>query len=361
MSRSEIAVPTGMRLEDAPSAVVQDETEEEVFNPRKDAMDSIFAKRNKMLEQELALGAEYRATEQNGDPIVIGEASPEVVEEKAPDAVSADPVKPAQAQTSGTAPRKVPLVINGAPLEIDEAELIRLAQRGVGADQQLAQAHALRQEATNIAYNATNAPQPEAAPAAPNKELLAGLVKKLNYGTEDEQASALEELVNVAASARKPQNEATPAQLVDAASRQVMAHIEHRNTLSTVLNEFKGVFADGELSEFAGMQAGKLRQKYAREGVRKTDIDIYREALSKTSEKFGIKNDELSTPVETKSVQATASASNPMEAKIARKRAAPQTITAANTASAAASAQKAPSASDVVAQMRKARHQTPMN
>lgn len=364
-----------------------DENPHAFANPRKEMMDLIFAKRNEQIQKELGLEPGQDATgddiegEQPDAAATQAAAGATVTEPAATHATTttsgqtgepgAQGASQAQSAADGDVQKKV-IVVNGQRMEVTDDDLIRMAQMGMSAQQRFQEAARLRDEAIAIRNQPQQIQQPQQtatvhAQPAPNQQASTVLsdddardiARRINYGTEDEQAQAIRDLgVKMASGIGQAQPSFNPQQIAHDASRQALAEINFQTNLQTISTEFNDVFEDRILSLGAADRVNALRNFYASQGVQVPDMQLYREACNFVRQTYLQRNDDPATTATNKanSVQA---ASNviPMNDRIERKRAAPQPPAAASKVAQAAAAPAAPTASSIVAQMRKSRHQ----
>lgn len=380
-----ITIPQGMYIEsgDGPVAkpmVIDEDTGREAVDPRKDVMDSIFENRNKQLQKELGIADEISKAsiedDRENDPAPEPapadqpadkpqDAPPKEGEGESSSQAEPEPAKTAQAE-------KRTIIVNGQTMQVTEEELIRMAQQSAAAQQTWQDAARLRREAEHLYKQNTAPAQAVAAPSAPaapaSTEILSEAKSKeyatrLNYGSEEDQAKALRDLVADVTNATKqaPPTQAglSQDQVIQAATTNALAIVEQRRVNQIISEEFKEVFQDNLLSHGAGILAAQLRQKYDMMGQPKPDLDIYREALGTVRDRY-LKPSEPAqdnpAPTSHPSVQAAVNAV-PMKERLERKRAAPQPPAAANKTASDSPPAKAPTASETVNWMRSKRHQ----
>lgn len=321
-----------------------------IFDPRKEAMDAILANRKAQIETEIAYV----------DPPVTNPPAEPIVEEPAAAAApaAAQPETPPAAPAADPAVQKHKLKVNGVDLEFTQDELLRAASKGLGAEQKLEEATRLRREAEALTRQTPSAPDPRAqapqpeTPATPmDADHLKKLARAISYGSEDESASAIRELVQLRAGDGRA-NGPTPDQIVQAATQNALAHIQRESALTTFGQEYSDVLKDPNLTYLAAQYVHVLRDNYAKMGVPRSELDLYREA-GKT-----VTDWDLSRKAPPPGTQ-TPSASSVSTDRVERKRAAPKPPIAAASIRAplAPEAPQIPRGSAIVNQMRKARGQ----
>lgn len=373
--KTELEVPVTMHIESTPAAPEPDKKEAEEdkpADPRAEALSSIYENRNKVLEKELDL-----------HDAIIGKEKEEKSEEET-SSTQKEEDKPADqtekkvdpqasaAQEGAKAPdqaQRHQLIVNGQAIELTQEELMRAASMGMASHQRFEEAARLRREAEVIANQNRQPVQPAQTHSAPagnapppvlTDEEAKSFAQRLNYGSDEDQANAIRDVVTLAATrlGQQPNTALNPDELVGQATTRALAIIDHQTALQTVGSEYGEVFQDKYLSNMAGNIAAELRMKYVNLGTPKSNLDIYRESLGYVRDTY-IKP--ASAPQDdpaknTSSVQAASPAAN-SSPRLERKRAAPQPPAAANKVAAEEPVNQAPTGSQIVAQMRKSRHQ----
>lgn len=361
------------------------EPESRAYNPRQDAMDAIFAKRNQMIEKELGIQAEISAASPpnpNDEPAPQDPAAASPQAQAAPVAQAPAAQAPAQAPAPNQLPDRIPVLIGGQELQISREELVSLAQRGLQATQIHSEAAQMREHAQRMIGAGQQAPQApqQQVRAQPAPQTHAPVVdeatareisRRLNYGTEQEQAQAIAELGNVinrAAAQQAPQQpQINPQELVQNVTRQVIGTIQHQNNLQNIASEYRDVFEQAPLSYAAGYMANVIAQRDAAMGRPRPQIETFREALNAIRAQYiaprtsvdpalGAGHAPANNPPAPQA--ATTPVAQQMSDRIERKRAAPQPPVAANVRSRGEPERKFPSNSEIVSQMRKARGQS---
>lgn len=377
---TELQVHSGMHIESPDGVIakpaINPDTEaaasaepKENFDPRKAMMDAIVANRSKSFEKELDYAEEI---------------SPKSFEQEDAEALARDNAQAtAQAAQNVVAPPeevtppvlKKTIVVDGQQMEFTEDELIRLAQRGMSADQRFQEAARMRDD-YNRALAASQGQQnyQPTAPAAgyqpaqsqaSDEPMLKEISRRISYGSEEEQQKAVADLINVAArtAGRSIPQGPSPDQLVNVATQHALATIRFEQNMDTIGREYHDIFADEDLTIIAARQANKLDMKYKMLGQAKTPLEIYREAGDLVRDKYlkdGSAPQGQSTPSTNQpSIQSAIPAVSPsMAAKVERKRVAPQPPAAANRIASDSAQTSYPTGSQIVAQMRKSRHQS---
>lgn len=391
-STTELHIQSGMHI-DSPDGViarspVNEDTQiaadnaanaPEQHDPRQSIMDAIVANRAKTFEKEL----EYAASHQDDDALAL--AADDAVATAVPAQKPAKPVGEQSATETTVTPEnltvgdepapKKTIVVNGHSLEFSDDELVKLAQRGLSADQRYQEAAAMQrqyqhalamaqgmqqqhQQTTQQASAGQTAPQGQQSLV---DDAVAGeLARRITFGTEEDQKKAVSDIINVAARAAGRTQQVLPAdQLVNVATQNALSTLRFEQNMETIGREFPDIFKDEDMTILAARQVNKLRYKYEALGTPKSDIDIYREAGGMVRDRY-LKGEgpaptqtSPSTPSPVQSAQPAAS----LSAKVERKRAAPQPPAAASKIASEAAPASTLTGSQIVAQMRKSRHQ----
>lgn len=342
---TELEVPETMHIEPEAKA-------ETLADPRKEIMDQIYAKRQKQLADEMGLESPEPEKIEEKPEEPEPEKEPEPAEE--PKAEEKPEVK-TEAKAEEKLPNKIPLKVNGKPLEIDTDELITLAQKGLAAEQKFQEAARMRDEAQKLMFQ--NQPQnqaqnqaqntPNTPPAGVIDDATAKeLVRRINYGSEEEQAKAIRDLA--ALTANQGRQMPTPDEIVNVATRNALVQLQFQNDMATIGKEYPDIFNDEPLSMAAGIVAKNLVAKNQALGVQKPALEVWREACQQTREKY-IRPEPQTPPVQAATIL-------PMKEKLERKRAAPQPPAAASKV-AMVNPPPEVTPSTIVQQMRKSRGQ----
>lgn len=382
---TELHVDSGMHIESQDGVIarspINPDTENstsapEPFDPRKDIMASIVANRAKTFEKELEYGTGLTNQEtiiDEDEAAAAKDAQVATTDQATADALAAAQGKennasPTNTETSAqtTTPSKKSIIVNGQTLEFTEDELVKLAQRGLAADQRFQEAAQMRAQYQQALQNAQGAQQnaqptiPAAGQASPvvDEAIAREISRRITFGSEEEQTKAISELIDVAArTAGRATQAPPPEQLVNIATQQALATIRFENNMETIGREFKEIFEDRGLTLIAADAVNALRKKYEMLGTPKSDLDIYREAGTFVKDRYVKPSSaQAQSPSTNATIQSAQAA--PMTAKLERKRVAPQPPAAANKIASEAPQQVAPTGSQIVAQMRKARHQS---
>lgn len=352
VNTTDIEVPVTMHIESEPKPIEENPDLPPVF--KDEVRDSIFAKRRAQLEAE----SDHIPAFPEPEPIA---ATPEPEPEPEPVAAAAN----AQAEKEK---REFELLVYGQTRKVSEDELISHAQKGMAASQMFEEAARMKNEAIQIANAVKQNLQPQQvaqnnAPAAPQQqnptEAVKDIAKRINYGSEDEQAKALLDLGAIFKSEVGRSQGLPQEQIVQIATHNAIAAIKSEQEQAILKSEFADILADYPLSVATDMIANQLAVKYQNEGVQKSRLELFREAGNAARDRY-IKPSQVSQPQNVPAqnqppVQAaTVNVSND---KIERKRAAPKSLEAANKVATEAPPSYGVGVSSVVNQMRKSRGQ----
>lgn len=355
-------LPVTMKFEEAPQAVEPKPIDnDEPPPPFKDEIrDAIFAKRRALLEKEVE-DQENEPSEDLPEP-VVAKSEPAVT-------IHAEPAKPAvEPSVSENKDEQEKFILNvyGQTRELTKDEVIREAQKGLAASQAWQDAAQMKNEAMQIAQAIKNMQPQQAAPQntpqkteALDKDKVRDIAKRINYGSEEEQANAIQELgATIEAKVRGQAQSLPPEQLINIATQQAVSVI--RSEMKTeqeqdiLKKEFADILADYPLSMATDVIANQLAQKYQQEGRQKTRIELFREAGTLARDKY-------LKPVQAPQPIAQAATVKLSDDKIERKRAAPKPPASANKVSVEPPPSYGVGVSSVVNQMRKSRGQPVYN
>ncbi|HET8635335.1 MAG TPA: hypothetical protein VFL96_00635 [Acidobacteriaceae bacterium] len=360
---TELHVPEQMKLEDAApasEAQISEDGEKRQLSPRELAMERILARRQEAIAKEVAHGVEL---EQEARAIAgVEEDAPDDPVEAEPAPVEAkveEPVAPA-APAAPAAPSLVDVDVPGyGRMQVTQEQLVRLAQMGAVANAAMHQAPA----------------QVPVAPSAPvtsapiiDDETAKAFARRLAYGDEAEGGKALQELItSVVQRAAAPQLDQTA--IVQAAVQQSMQAQQFLHNMQTIGAEYPDIFGKPDetdpaalakhhrLSRLAALELTDLRKHYAALGHARSDLDLYREAANNVRATLGAPQSQPAVEQATQSAIQAASSPSRLE----RKRAAPQNPTPVSRVASLGEQPRAPSGSQIVAAMRKARGQVPLH
>lgn len=354
VNTTDLEVPQTMQLEAAPAPepIKSENDEIKVFSDP--VRDAIFAKRRGILEQEMIdQGLEPQGNETVPDvivPVPKVELEPEPVITKPEEKLIVTPEQ-----------EKFLINVYGQTKELTKDEMIREAQKGMAATQIFQEGHRMKDEALQIANAVKQNLQPQAVKENPpqatksviDDDKAREIAKRINYGSEEDQISAIKDLgASIEAKVRGQAQALPPEQLVNYATQQAIAMIDARNEQETLKKEFSDILTDQALSSAADVIANQLAQKYQAEGAPKSRLELFREAGNTVRERY-MKPAEVKPP-ENPAPPIMVVNNND---KIERKRGAPKPPSAANKVAVEPPPAYGVGVSSIVNQMRKSRGQ----
>lgn len=283
-------------------------------------------------------------------------------ERKAAEEAEAKKAAEAAAAAPGAAPKKIKIKVDGVEQEVDEAAVLeagrRALQKETAADKRLedatkANAEAQRlykeaQEQIKTAARGGEPAKPEQPGAGPSKdgkspaltdEVLTATVKAIQYGDEAAAKEALKNLVATMAGSGQPE-ELTHAQVIEL--------LDFREARQWVEGEFKDLFGDERMRRLFVSEEKTMRAA--------GDARPYRDVYKDIGEKLREWKVSLAPEVEPAPTPTPAPAPAP-RTEAAQRKTTLVTVTQAGARQPAPTPTKEPTPSQVVDQMRKARHQ----
>lgn len=348
---TEIDVPTTIQLEDAAppheaETPIVASDKPAVVSARELQMAEIHKRREEAILKELAYGETLEnESHDRAQGLPIGTTqTPAPTDDAEPAPVAEAPKEPAKAATPQVQQDvRIPFEVNGQTYHLTPVEFHQLAQRGAQATMQAQQQQSAQQPPQQPQ------PQQQAGPLV-DEAFAKDIHHRLTYGAEDDGAKALQDLAVHVAQRLQPQPQFDPNEIVNMAMQRTMQMTQFQGALTTVGQEFPEVFSDLRLSKMAGAEVQDARARNAALGIHKPDIDLFREACT-TVRQYAPQP----RPGDRADPTAPQAASN--VEKLERKRAAPQTPSAATRKITAVEAPRAPSVAEIVAQMRQRRGQ----
>jgi hypothetical protein len=361
--RTEIEIPeTGLVPEPESVDPPQNDQPREK-TPRELAMEKILAKVETNRQAEIDQGRVYDE-DARAAGLTFEQDEPEPATE--PDAPPAPQPKPAQpAHTAApVAPELVTVQLDGQSVQVTQDQLVQLARMGMIANSTI-------QEYQRASYQ-PQPPPPPAPPAPPRSVIddakIRDTVKRIQYGTEDDASGALSELIGqVVQNAAQPPQHIDPVAIANYAATVAQQRAQMAADTAVIHNEYKDIISNPQLSQLAALNVQAIRQEHAMLGVRKSDLDIFREAGNRVLDALGKpRPDAASEPPAAPAGNPPASQASglvvrPRTSTDARKREAPRaTSQVVGLRQPAPEAPRAPTGSDIVEQYRKARGQSSM-
>jgi len=317
--------------------------------------EAIFAKRKQQLTDEM--------TAQGLEPQLQDEPVEKIIPEPKPEPKLE--VKPLELAKT---PEEEEFLLNvyGTEKKLSKDQMIREAQKGMAATQIYEEGYRMKEEALQIANSIKKNLQPQQVvkenppqTQVSDKDRAREIAKRINYGSEEDQISALMEFgASIEAKVRGQAPALPPEQLVNAATAHTIAIIESRNEQDTLKREFADILADKPIASAADVIANELNERYRGQGIVKSRLELFREAGTLARERY------LKPAAEAAPAQPIAAPALKIETsndKIERKRAAPKPPVAANKVSAEPPPAYGVNVSSIVDKMRKARGQPVFN
>lgn len=266
-----------------------------------------------------------------------------------------------------TAPELISVQVDGQQFQVTQEQLIQLARVGMIANHTVDQFQRMQQAPVQ-----QPAPQPQQRQEQPqalfDQERVRQAVKRIQFGSEDEGTSALSELIGdvVQRAAPRPAPPTDVVAIANQAARMAIHHSQSERDKATIQAEYGEILADPQLSQLAAINVGVLKQEAAMLGVQKSDLEIYREAGNRVFD--ALRRPRPGVAVEHPAGDPPASPASQAPnvvvrraATDARKREAPRSMSQViDRRALAPETPRAPSGSDIVDMMRKARGQTSM-
>ena len=345
------------------------------LSKREEQMIAIAERRREAIERELAYGVtmenEARATG-GGEPVPDEDADTSAgadVPPSPPPAATATGASPPSPPASGPAPaepetRRHVVNVGGQQFVVNDQELAHLASLG-----------ATTQIALNQHQQAQyRAPETHPQPAPPSArtidpELTRNVVRRINYGNEDEAAAALAEFAQQIAPAPQQIDLRGWTEQTKAEWRAEQA-LQHN--LMTVGREYEDVFGPMDrpvsdpaeqrryqrAAQLAALALHDIRTRDYALGRARSDLEVYREAAAEVRATIGSRQPLQSGQEIAPQAALQAAVPASQSERLTRKRAAPSLPSAVSrVASGGDAPSRAPTGSEIVAQMARQRNQ----
>lgn len=366
-SRTEIEIPeTGLVPETIPPEAPEGDR---ARSPREEMMDRIAARAQEQRELEMRHGdvmdADARTAhltfdtqDGNRDSVSHVEGSdhePAGVVAPAASPSATPPQPPTQA-----APDLFLVDVGGQQLNVSKEQLIQLARMGMIANQTVSD-YQRQQQWQPQAPVQPPAPEP---PPPVNRDKVRDVVKRLQYSSEDDATESLAGLIGDVVSQNRPSAPPIDQRAwINQASQETLRAIEAQRVVSTIRDEYPDIVGNVDFSHMAHMKAQQIRQELASLGRQATDLEVFREAGNRVRSLFNLSRPSETQPPsgsEPPASQAPNIRIQPRPHIDVRKRDAPRQTNQIDVRTSAPSQPRAPTAAELVEQMRKARGQTPM-
>lgn len=334
--------------DDQPEQTVEAAAEEPKgpVDSRKAIMEKIYESREEQFKKELEYAADVSAQ------IDAGATVEQILEEKSEVPAEEKPVPQKRAAEQAPLQEALPqtrkVIVGNQQFDLTPEEMEQLAARTLQAE---AAARQVYHQPQPVYYQPQQQVQQQPEPA---REDLKDIARRITYGSEEESAKALADFANLTARMAQPQ--VAPEQIAQYAANMAIAQTNFNRNLETISSEYADIYQNRGKSLVAADHVGNLRQKYAMLGQQKPDLELWREACSKTRDEYGGSSEtaERVNKEQTPAQQVTAVV-NPT--RLERKRAAPQPASAVNKTQ-PMQQQRIVTSSDIVSRMRQQRGQS---
>lgn len=341
---AELDVPETLHVEEAEQETERQPTEREL------TMRAIAERAEERRQAEIAQGREYDE-DARAAGMSLDMYNEQPVEE-APPAPVEEPVAQV-AEPKGSAMRKVQF--DGREWEVTDAQYEELARMGMLANAALHQYQ--YQQPQQQQYQPP--PQQQSAPSLVDPELVRATVRKIQYGGEDDGADALTQLVSHVVSRVPQAPQVDQNAIIQQAAAVAQQQAQFARDQEQIRREYGDtIFNDPQRTMLARLNVDAIRQRNAVAGINRPDIEVFREAGNLVLDALNLPRPNID---ETKPAPQAAPVASARSDVIERKRAAPrQTTTQIDRRAPAPAAPRAPTNSEIVDQMRKARGQVSM-
>lgn len=259
-------------------------------------------------------------------------------------------------------PTTFPIELDGQIIHVTQDQMTYLARMGAIANQALHQYQNTPREQPQ-----TSAPAPirESAPPPVDDSRISETVRAIQYGDPETAATALKGLISDVVRTVPPAPTFDPNAIVNTAVQESMRRQQLAHDTAVVQQEYADVLSDPIRADAAARQVAMIRQQNIALGRQVSDLEVYREAGNRVRQAFGGHQPTQGQAPAQAGTLAPQAPNLIVRRSVAdiegRKRAAPQrTAAVIDRRSAAPEAPRPPTGSDIVEQMRKARHQSSM-
>jgi hypothetical protein len=346
---SDLQIPETLHIEDR-----HDEPEgDHKLSPREITMQAIAEKHEARRQEELALGRIYDdEAREAGLTFPEDEQGREPAEETRREREPEQRADPQREYVGPTQPAMKVVEVDGRRFEVSQQQYDELAQMGAIANVALHQY--ANQPQPQYQPQPQTQPQQQQGPLV-DPEMVRDTVRKIQYGGEEDGATALSNLVYAVAS-RQPQPQQIDTNSIAQQAAQ-MAQQQQRFQAETNLiqQEYKDVFSDPQRTQLAKLNVDAIRQRNIATGKYQSDLDVYREAGDLVLNALKLPR---SQATDQPALQAAPAAYR--QDVIERKRTAPKQTTQVDRRAPSPSAPRPPSGSEIVERMRQSRGQVSM-
>jgi hypothetical protein len=346
---SDVEIPQTMHIEEAHDEQPEGERQ---LTPREITMNAIAEKHEARRQEEMALGRIY-----DDDARAAGLTFPEDEQGREPELETREPeTRRERAHTEApreyvgpTQPATRVVEVDGRRFEVTNQQYDELAQMGALANVALHQ--------YNNQQPQQPSPQQPPEPAQPlvDPELVRETVRRIQYGGEEDGATALSNLVQAVAGRVPQQQPIDTNRIIQQAAAYTQQQQRYQADIATIQQEYKDVFADPQRQRLAEFNVNAIRQRNIATGKYQSDLEVYREAGDLVLNALNLPR---SQPTEQAAFQAAQPAYR--QDVIERKRTAPKPTTQVDRRAPSPSAPRQPSGSEIVERMRQQRGQASM-
>jgi hypothetical protein len=344
---ADLELPDNMHIEDS-----HEEAEgEHKLTPREIMMNSIAEKHEARRQEEMALGRIYDDEAREAGltfPEDEQGQEPEHEHERQPERRT----EPQKEYVGPTQPAMRVVEVDGRRFEVTSQQYDELAQMGALANVAL---HQYANQQPQPQYQAP--PQPQTQPQQPlvDPDMVRDAVRKIQYGGEEDGATALSNLVYAVASRTPQQQYIDPNAIAQQAAAMAQQQARFQAETALIQQEYKDVFADPQRTQLAKLNVDAIRQRNIATGKYQSDLDVYREAGDLVLNALKLHR---SQTTDQPAIQAAPAAYR--QDVIERKRTAPKQTTQVDRRAPSPSAPRPPSGSEIVERMRQSRGQASM-
>jgi hypothetical protein len=351
-----LTIPETMDANPPPS----DGAETPHLNPRAKIMEEIAAKRARAMDEENARAAIYdrEATEaglnwERDEPEQEPEPGPVREQPRESARVHVEPPPPAPvAPPAVVAPPMVRTIrgMDGNFYQVTQEQADSLAALGMMANVALHQT-------PQSQHQPAPEPVPEIRPIV-DPDTIREAVKKIQYGGEDDAAQALTDLLIGTVTRAQAALPKAPVIDQDAIVSRAVQESRAQSQLvadqQIIRQEYGDIFENPQRTLLAKWNVDALRQRDMAMGIRRPDLDIYREAGEMVRQAMGAPAAQMEAPPDARGQAPTRADRSDI---IERKRLAPRPTSTVDMRAPAPAQPRAPSGSEIVARMRAARFQ----
>lgn len=276
------------------------------------------------------------------------EATEPSLEDQVKEAIKNPPVQDQRLRT---------VELDGQVYQVTEAQFEELARLGARTNVAMSRQQAQHQPQPQQQAAPQQPQQPQVQRRILSKEDSEAVADRLLYGGRDQVAQTVEALAQHIAS-QSQQERVNQEAIVAEAARRALEHTQLNSDLQQISGEYPTLWQDRILGELAAVQLSHVRQEDQALGRTRTNLDSYREACNRVLDALGQPRPGVSAK-QAPATQAavTTRATNDRNAVLERKRVARNEPQALDRRAESSATMRPESGHDIVAKMRKARHQ----